>query len=109
MTSDDSSRFNPPGTLGYAEADSSFQLAAPVYPAGAFTVRLIDDVIRAAARRAGQPLLLNAAGHAMGRTATLNGSLVPRPLVDAPVRVDPETRTARGPAGKTRGDILPSG
>ncbi|NGO14539.1 hypothetical protein G5C60_44850 [Streptomyces sp. HC44] len=45
----------------------------------------------------------------MGRTASLNGSLVLRPLIDAPVHVHPETRTARVPAGKTRGDILPSG
>ncbi|MFC4463889.1 hypothetical protein ACFPH6_04815 [Streptomyces xiangluensis] len=52
MTSDDSSLFSPPGTPGHAEADSSFQLAAPVNPA-AFTARSIDDVVRAAARRAG--------------------------------------------------------
>ncbi|MFC4463888.1 hypothetical protein ACFPH6_04810 [Streptomyces xiangluensis] len=45
----------------------------------------------------------------MGRTASLNGSLVLRPLIDAPVRVDPETRTARVPAGKTPDDIVPSG
>jgi hypothetical protein len=110
MTSDDSSLFSPPGTPGYAEADSSFQLAAPVNPAGAFTARSIDDVVRAAAHRAGRPLLLlNTTGHALGRTAALNGSLVLRPLIDAPVRADPETRTARVPAGKTRGDILPSG
>jgi hypothetical protein len=108
MNSDDSSLFSPPGTPGYAETDSSFQLAAPVNPAGAFTARSIDDVVRAAARRAGRPLL-NTTGHAMGRTAALNGSLVLRPLIDAPVRADPETRTARVPAGKTQGDILPSG
>ncbi|MGI5194199.1 hypothetical protein ACQEVY_11285 [Streptomyces sp. CA-288835] len=59
MTSDDSSLFSPPGAPGYAEADSSFPLAAPVNPARAFTARSIDDVVRAAARRAGRPLLLN--------------------------------------------------
>ncbi|MFI6434972.1 hypothetical protein [Streptomyces sp. NPDC050759] len=108
MTSDDSSLSSPLGIPAYAEADSSFPLAAPVDPAGAFTARSIDDVVRAAARRAGW-LLLNTTGHAMGRTAALNGSLVLRPLIDAPVGVDPETRTARVPAGKTRGDIRPSG
>ncbi|MGW2640950.1 FAD-binding oxidoreductase [Streptomyces sp. NPDC001348] len=110
MTSaDNTPPFSPPGTPAYAEAGASFQLAAPVDPAGAFTARSIDDVVRAvaAARRAGRALRLNTTGHAMGRTAPLTGSLLLRPLIDAPVRVDPETRTARVPAGRTWGDVLP--
>src|SRR5690348_2336420 len=107
-STDNTPPFSPPGTPAYAEAGASFQLAAPVDPAGAFTARSVDDVVRAvaAARRAGRPLRLNTTGHAMGRTAPLTDSLLLRPLIDAPVRVDPETRTARVPAGRTWGDIL---
>jgi FAD/FMN-containing dehydrogenase len=43
----------------------------------------------------------------MGRTGPLTDSLLLRPVLDAPVRVDPDARTARVPAGKTWGDVLP--
>ena len=103
------SPFHPPGTPEYAEASASFQLAATVDPAGAFTARTVEDVVRAvaAARRTGGPLRVTTTGHAMGRTAPLTGSLLLRPLIDGPVRVDPDTRTARVPAGRTWGDVLP--
>jgi FAD/FMN-containing dehydrogenase len=109
MTSTDNAPFSPPGTPGYAEAGASFQLAATVDPAGAFTARSVGDVVRAvaAARRVGRRLALNTTGHAMGRAAPLTDSLLLRPLIDAPVRVDGETRTAHVPAGKTWGDVLP--
>ncbi|MEW9555267.1 FAD-binding oxidoreductase [Nonomuraea sp. NPDC050783] len=109
MTGTGPTLFSPPGTPGYAEAGASFQLAAPVDPAGAFTARSIGDVVRAvaAARRAGLPLRVSTTGHAMGRTGPLTGSLLLRPLIDAAVRVDPDSRTARVPAGRTWGDILP--
>ena len=109
MTSTGITPFSLPGTPEYAQAGESFQLAAPVDPAGAFTARSVDDVVRAvaAARRSGRPLRLSTTGHAMGRTGPLTGSLLLRPLLDAPVRVDPDTRTARIPAGKTWGDVVP--
>jgi hypothetical protein len=109
MTSTDLTPFSPPGTTDYAQAGASFQLAAPVDPAGAFTARSIDDVVRAVAtaRRSGRKLRLSTTGHAMGRTGPLTDSLLLRPLLDAPVRVDPHARTARVPAGKTWGDVLP--
>ncbi|GIM97045.1 FAD-binding oxidoreductase [Paractinoplanes toevensis] len=101
--------FSRPGTAEYAAATASFQLAVPVEPAGAFTARSVDDVVRAvaAARRSGRPLRLTTTGHAMGRTGPLTDSLLLRPVLDTPVRVDPEARTARVPAGKTWGDVLP--
>jgi hypothetical protein len=109
MTSSDLTPFSPPGTTDYAHAGDSFQLAAPVDPAGAFTARSVDDVARAVAtaRRLGRKLRLSTTGHAMGRTGPLTDSLLLRPLLDAPVRVDPHARTARVPAGKTWGDLLP--
>src|SRR4051812_39244388 len=109
MTSTDMTPFSPPGTAAYAQAGASFQLAAPVDPAGAFTARSVDDVVRAVAtaRRSGRQLRLTTTGHAMGRTGPLTDSLLLRPLLDAPVRVDPDARTARVPAGKTWGDVLP--
>lgn len=109
MTSIDITPFSRPGSPDYVEATSTFQLAVPVDPIGAFTARSVDDVVRAVAtaRRAGLPLQLNATGHAMGRTGPPADSLLLRPLIDAPVRVDPATRTARVPAGKTWGDMLP--
>ena len=109
MTSIDITPFSLPGTPDYAEATAAFQLAAPVDPIGAFTARSVDDVVRAVAtaRRANLPLRLSTTGHAMGRTGPLTDSLLLRPLIDAPVRVDPATRTARVPAGKTWGEVLP--
>ena len=108
MTDTTTTLFSPPGTAGYAEAAASFQLAAAVEPAGAFTARSVEEVVRAvdAARRVGRPLRLTTTGHAMGRTGPLTGSLLLRPLLDAPVRVDPQARTARVPAGRTWGDVL---
>jgi deazaflavin-dependent oxidoreductase (nitroreductase family) len=101
--------FSSPGSLEYAEATTAYQLATPVEPAGAFTARSVNDVVRAVttAHRAGTPLQVSTTGHAIGRSAPLNGSLLLRPLIEAPVRVDPQTRTARVPAGKTWGDVLP--
>ncbi|WP_432510741.1 FAD-binding oxidoreductase [Kineococcus sp. SYSU DK001] len=105
--------FGPPGTAGYAEATATYQLAVPVEPAGAFTARTVDDVVRAvtAAHRAGTPLRVSTTGHAVGRTgpptSPLAGSLLLRTLLDAPVRVDPRNRTARVPAGATWGQVLP--
>jgi hypothetical protein len=49
MTGTDLTPFSPPGTANYAQAGATFQLAAPVDPAGAFTARSIDDVVRAVA------------------------------------------------------------
>ncbi|MFI5709825.1 FAD-binding oxidoreductase [Kribbella sp. NPDC051620] len=109
MTSTDFSPFAAPGTEEYAEACAAFQLATPVDPAGAFTARSVDDVVLAVttARREGRPLRVSTTGHAMGRAAPLTESLLVRPLIDAPVQVDPYARTARVPAGKTWGDVLP--
>ena len=71
MTSTDITPFSPPGTPEYAEAGASFQLAAPVDPAGAFTARSVDDVVRAvaAARRSGRRLRPTTSGHAMAGPA----------------------------------------
>lgn len=46
MTSTDIPPFSPPGTSEYAQAGASFQLAAPVDPAGLFA----GDVARDAAQ-----------------------------------------------------------
>jgi len=109
MTTVDITPFNPPGTADYAEAGASFQLAVTVDPAGAFTARTVDDVVRAvtAARRSGRRLLLNTTGHALGRTGPLTDALLLRPRLDEPVRVDPDAGTARVPAGKVWGDVVP--
>jgi FAD/FMN-containing dehydrogenase len=109
MTSIDLTPFSLPGTSDYAEATATFQLAAPVDPIGAFTARSVDDVIHAVAtaRRAKLPLRLNTTGHSMGRTGPPTDSLLLRPLIDTPVRVDPAGRTVRVPAGKTWGEVLP--
>jgi FAD/FMN-containing dehydrogenase len=109
MTSIDMTPFSRPGTPEYAEANAAFQLAVPVEPIGAFTARSVDDVVRAvaAACRVNLPLRVNTTGHSMGRTGSPADSLVVRPLIDAPVRIDAATRTARVPAGKTWGDVLP--
>jgi len=109
MTTTDITPFRLAGTPEYAAAATSFQLAAPIDPAGGFTARSVGDVVRAVttARRSGRPLRLNTTGHSMGRTGPLTDSLLLRPRLDAPVRVDPDARTARVPAGTTWGELLP--
>jgi hypothetical protein len=109
MPSIDMTPFSRPGTPEYAEATATFQLAVPVDPIGAFTARSVDDVVRAVAtaRRVDLPLRLNTTGHSMGRTGPPTDSLLLRPLIDAPVRIDAAARTARVPAGKTWGEVLP--
>src|SRR4051794_34895158 len=109
MTSTGISPFAAPGTEAYAQASAAFQLAVTVDPVGAFTARSVDDVVRAVttARREGRPLRVNTTGHAMGRTAPLSESLLVRTMIEAPVHIDPQARTARVPAGKTWGDVVP--
>ncbi|WP_432570835.1 hypothetical protein [Kineococcus sp. SYSU DK005] len=77
----------------------------PLEPSAAFTAHAVHDVARAVdtARRLGLPLQVHTTGHAAGRAAASPGSLLLRPLIDAPVSTDPGTRTARVPAGKTWG------
>ncbi|NHC44146.1 FAD-binding protein [Motilibacter aurantiacus] len=69
-------------------------------------MREIADAVTTA-RRTRVPLRISTTGHAKGRTGPLAGSLLVRPVLDAPVRVDPHARTAGVPAGRTRGDVLP--
>ncbi|WP_432545425.1 FAD-binding oxidoreductase [Kineococcus sp. SYSU DK004] len=101
--------FSPPGSPEYTAATTAYQLAEPVDPVAATTARSVEDVVRAVAtaRRSGLPLRVSTTGHAAGRTGPLAGSLLLRPLIDGPVRVDPRTRTARVPAGRTWGEVLP--
>ncbi|WP_369070607.1 FAD-binding oxidoreductase [Kineococcus terrestris] len=101
--------FSPPGTADHAAATAAYQLAEPVDPVAATTARSVQDVVDAvgAAARSGLPLRVSTTGHAAGRTGPLAGSLLLRPLLDGPVRVDPRTRTARIPAGRTWGEVLP--
>ena len=100
--------FSPPGTAEYVEATAAYQLAVPLDPVAAFTARAVEDVVRAVAtaRRVGLPLQVHTTGHSAGRSAPVAGSLLVRPVIDAPVRVDPDTRTARVPAGRTWGEVL---
>lgn len=74
------------------------------------TARSVEQVISAvaAARRTGRALRLTTTGHAMDRTRPSTDSLLLRTLIDAPISVDPGIRTARVPAGKTWGDVLPA-
>jgi hypothetical protein len=97
-----------PGDPRYAEACATYNLASPLRPAAAVLARDTDDVVAAvrAARRAGLGVRAQTTGHGAGSQAPMDASVLVRTAFDAPVRVDPSTRTARVPAGSTWGDVV---
>ena len=99
--------FARPGDPRYGEACATYNLASPLRPAAAVTARTTDDVVVAvrAARRAGLGVRAQTTGHGAGSQADLDGTVLVRTALDAPVLVDPATRTARVPAGTTWGTL----
>ncbi|MFJ6381052.1 FAD-binding oxidoreductase [Kitasatospora sp. NPDC092039] len=97
-----------PGEPGYAAATAVFNLAAPVRPAAAVTVRTVEQV-RAALRHArheGRWVRVHTTGHAASSARPMDDSLLIRTEPDGPVVVDPVARTARVPAGARWGEVV---
>ncbi|KJK58375.1 FAD-binding oxidoreductase [Saccharothrix sp. ST-888] len=97
-----------PGEPAFAAATAVFNLAAPVRPAAAVTVRTADQV-RAALRHAEAEQLwvrVHTSGHAASSARPMDGSLLIRTEPAGPVEVDPQTRTARIPAGTRWGAVV---
>ncbi|MEU6405199.1 FAD-binding protein [Streptomyces sp. NPDC046985] len=94
-------RIARPPEAEYAAATAVFNLAAPVRPAAAVTVRTADEV-RAAVRRARADRLWvrpHTSGHASSSARPMHGSLLVRTEPSGPVEVDAAARVARVPAG----------
>ncbi|MGI3782733.1 MAG: FAD-binding oxidoreductase, partial [Janthinobacterium lividum] len=91
-----------------AEASATYNLASPLWPAAAVVARTTNDVVAAvhAARQAGLGVRVQSTGHGAGNQAPLDRTVLVRTVLDAPVRVDPATRTARVPAGATWADVV---
>lgn len=96
-----------PGDPRYDDASATYNLASPLHPTAGVTARTTDDVVAAvrAARRAGLGVRAQSTGHGAGSQADLAGTVLVRTALDAPVLVDPATRTARVPAGTTWGAL----
>ncbi|MFF2040690.1 FAD-binding oxidoreductase [Kitasatospora sp. NPDC058170] len=97
-----------PGEPEFAAATAVFNLAAPVHPAAAVTVRTVEQV-RTALRRAQARRLwvrVHSTGHAASSARPMDGSLLIRTEPAGPVEVDPRTRTARIPAGTRWGAVV---
>lgn len=96
------------GNWRYDEARATYNLASPLRPAAAVLARTADDVVAAirAARRAGLDVRSQTTGHGAGSQAPLEGSVLVRTALTAPVRVNPGTRTAHVPAGSTWGAVV---
>ncbi|RKT19432.1 FAD binding domain-containing protein [Streptomyces sp. 1114.5] len=97
-----------PGEPAFAAASAVFNLAAPVRPAAAVTVRTVEQV-RAALRHAerlGQWVRVHTTGHASSSARPMDRSLLIRTEPAGPVEVDPVARTARIPAGTRWGEVV---
>jgi FAD/FMN-containing dehydrogenase len=107
-TTADLAPFARPGEAEYRQATAAYQLAATVDPVGAFVARSVADVVCAVgtARSARLPIQVITTGHAMSRCAPLSNSLLLRPEIEAPVRIDVDARTARVPAGTRWQDVV---
>ncbi|MFH9862935.1 FAD-binding oxidoreductase [Streptomyces sp. NPDC017202] len=97
-----------PGEAPFAAATAVFNLAAPVRPAAAVTVRTAEEA-RAAVRHAvserlwARPLT---SGHASSSARPMRDSLLIRTEPAGPVEIDAGARTARVPAGTRWGAVV---
>ncbi|MGW0185630.1 FAD-binding protein [Streptomyces sp. NPDC003362] len=97
-----------PGQAPFAAATAVFNLAAPVRPAAAVTVRTAEEV-RAAVRHAVSERLWVrplTSGHASSSARPMRDSLLIRTEPAGPVEIDAAARTARVPAGTRWGAVV---
>jgi hypothetical protein len=97
-----------PGEPGFDSATAVFNLAAPVRPASAVTVRTVEQV-SAAIRRAGRertPVRVLCTGHAAATARPMDGALLVRTRLAGGVEIDPRRRVARVPAGTLWTDVI---
>lgn len=101
-------RIGHPGEQAYDMATSTFNLAAPLTPDAAVTVRDVAQV-RAAidyARRHGLGVRPISTGHASAAEQPMNGELLIRTKIAGGVELDLGRRIARIPAGTRWQDVL---
>ncbi|WP_233359107.1 FAD-binding oxidoreductase [Thermomonospora amylolytica] len=97
-----------PGSRAYEEATQVFNLAAPLEPAAAATVRTVDqirDVLRHAERE-GLQVAVHTTGHASATARPMRGTVLIRTRLDGGVELDTERRIARIPAGTRWGAVV---
>jgi len=96
-----------PGEADYEAAAEVFNLYAPLRPAAALTARTVDQVRAAVARAAAEdmPVRMHSTGHASAAARPMDGALLIRTALDAPVDVDAAARTVRIPAGARWGAV----
>jgi FAD/FMN-containing dehydrogenase len=99
-----------PGEPQYDAAAAVFNLAAPAHPEAAIIATDVEQV-RAAIRHAAErqlPVRVHTTGHASGATRPVtDGLLIRTELTEAEqVRIDPERRMARIPAGTRWGTVV---
>lgn len=90
-----------PGTTDFTNATQVFNLHAQPRPAAAVTVRSVPEVREALvlARERGMRVRVHSTGHGAGAVRPVRDGLLIRTDLHGGVRVDPERRTARVPAG----------
>jgi len=97
-----------PGEPAFEVATRVFNLAAPVLPSAAVTVRSVADVrsALAQARTAGLSVRVMATGHAAATARPMGGALLIRTRLAGDVQIDVARRTARVSAGTTWGAVV---
>jgi FAD binding domain len=96
-----------PGSSGYREATTVYDLFAPVQPDEAViadSVGLVAAAI-ARARSRGLDVEVISTGHASSMADQMSGALLVRTVPSGPVEVDPQARRARIPAGTRWGTV----
>ncbi|GAB2893805.1 FAD-binding oxidoreductase [Streptomyces deserti] len=96
------------GEAPFAAATAVFNLAAPVRPAAAVTVRTVEEVRRAVRHAVSERLWIRplTSGHASSSARPMDDSLLVRTEPAGPVEIDAASRTARIPAGTRWGAVV---
>lgn len=96
-----------PEDPGYRAATESFNLAARIHPRVAIVATSAREVIAAVdhARRRALPIRVISTGHGATAKPSVADVLLIRTRVAGPVQVDPQSRTARVPAGATWSEV----
>lgn len=97
-----------PGDADYERATRVFNLAGPVTPAAATTVRSVAQAQQAVdyARRTGMPVRVISTGHASATESPMTGALLVRTELTGDVEVEAGRRIARIPAGTLWRDVV---
>jgi len=101
-------RLERPGQRAFRTAVSGYELNHKLAPDAAAVARSVAEVsaLVTEAREQGLTVRTHSTGHRSSVVTPMRGEALVRVLIDEPVTVDPQARTARIPAGAKWADVL---